>query len=150
MQRYRVSVSSLIPVPPALVYNIIADYRDGHPHILPKPCFEALEVESGGIGACTVIRFRMRLFGDTKEYLASITEPEPGRMLVESNESGEMSSFTVDPVEDGRHAHVTITTELPSRSWLGPLERFLARLMLRRIYKRELALLAAVAQERSA
>jgi hypothetical protein len=149
MNRYRVSVSSVIPAPASLIYNLIADYRNGHPQILPKPYFQSLEVESGGVGAGTTIRFQMRLFGTNKNYRAAVTEPEPGRMLVESNESGEVSTFTVDPLVGGQHAQVTIATDLPCRRWFGALERFFARLMLRRIYAKELALLAKVAGERA-
>ena len=35
------------------IYNVIADYRVGHPAILPKPWFDGLTVEKGGFGAGT-------------------------------------------------------------------------------------------------
>jgi hypothetical protein len=31
-----ISAASLIPAPPERVYATIADYRNGHPHILPN------------------------------------------------------------------------------------------------------------------
>lgn len=48
MPHYHVSASKLIAVPAAKIYAIIADYRNGHPRILPKPLFVSLEVEQGG------------------------------------------------------------------------------------------------------
>jgi hypothetical protein len=63
MPRHQVRVEAVINAPAKLAYAIIADYRDGHPHILPKPPFVSLEVERDGTGAGTVIRCQMRVFG---------------------------------------------------------------------------------------
>jgi hypothetical protein len=149
MKPYNVTASILINAPAALVYSIIADYRNGHPRILPKPYFVSMEVLGGGEGAGTVIQVQMRVLGTTKIFRATISEPEPGRALVETNDSGEVTTFTVKPVADGKQACVTFTTELPSRGLLAPLERILSRLMLRKIYARELALLAILSEERA-
>src|SRR5262245_34053686 len=111
MPRHRITAEGVVDAPPGAAYAVIADYRDGHPHILPRPPFVSLEVEEGGVGAGTVIRFRMRMLAKTRTMRAAITEPEPGRVLVESDLDGDViSTFTVDPVEDGRKARVTITT----------------------------------------
>jgi len=116
MKSYQVTESALINAPAKLVYNIIADYHNGHPYILPKPYFLNLEVEQGGVGEGTVIRFQMQVLGKTETFRAVVTEPEPGRVLVESNLlQGSVTTFTVDPVEGGRYAQVTFSTELPSR-----------------------------------
>jgi hypothetical protein len=151
MKSYQVTESALIKAPAEQVYSIIADYHNGHPYILPKPYFLNLEVEQGGVGAGTVIRFQMRVLGKTETFRAAVTEPEPGRVLVESNQpSGSVTTFTVDSVEGGQYAQVTFATDLPSRGGLsGLLERFLIKLMLPRIYRKELAQLAAVAEERA-
>jgi hypothetical protein len=61
--------------------------------------------------------------------------------------SGTVTTFTVDPADDAGGARVTITTDLPVRPGLaGYLEAALAAAMLRRIYARELQLLAALAE----
>jgi len=150
MSRHRVSATAVIDAPTNVAYSIIADYRDGHPHILPRPPFVDLEVEQGGVGAGTVIRFRMRTFGATRVMRAAITEPEPGRVLVETDLAGNvMSTFTVEPVGDGQ-SRVTITTDLDVRGRLfGWLRRFLITRMLRPVYVREIAQLEAVAAERA-
>ena len=36
-----VAAEAEVPAPAALVYGILADYRDGHPSILPRPPFGA-------------------------------------------------------------------------------------------------------------
>ena len=145
--KFEVSASARIPASPERVYAIIADYRDGHPHILPEQ-FSGLTVERGGVGAGTDISFRMRVFGRTQKFRASVSEPEPGRVLVETNVEGNPSvtTFTVNPGPSEDVADVTIHTVMESRSgWLGALERFLASRYLRPIYTRELDLLAACA-----
>ncbi len=151
MPTHLVEAEAEIDAPAALAYAVVADYRDGHPHILPRPPFVSLEVEDGGVGAGTVIRFRMRMLGVTREMRASISEPEPGRVLVESDAAGDVvTTFTVDPVDGGRKARVTIATDMRVRGWpVGWLERRLVTRLLRPVYVREIDLLGAVAAERA-
>src|SRR5712672_1477568 len=92
MPRIRIEVSRDLAVPPQAAYRVIADYRAGHPRIIPPRAFRDLTVERGGVGAGTIIRFRMRIGGVEREYRATVTEPEPGRVLVETNDSGEVST----------------------------------------------------------
>jgi hypothetical protein len=81
------------------VYAILADYRNGRPRILPERYFSNLEVERGRVGAGTVIRFQVRTLGITRSFRGEVTEPKPGRVLVESYpQTGEVTSFTVEPV----------------------------------------------------
>jgi hypothetical protein len=138
----------IINAPAEQLYGIIADYREGHPRILPEAYFQRLEVEEGGVGAGTVIRFEMKLMGSTRHFRAAITEPKPGRVLVETDlDTGGVTTFTVEPLEQDAKARVTITTELKGRGGiLGKLEGFVSRLLLLPIYKQELALLASVAE----
>lgn len=153
LKNYKVSASMVVEAPAEMVYAIVADYREGHPQILPRKYFTALEVERGGRGEGTVIRFRMRLLGRERNFRAAITEPEPGRVLAETNldDGGAVTSFVVDPYERGRHSRVTIITELRSAAGLyGLAERFLTTTLLRRIYTLELKLLAALAERRPA
>jgi hypothetical protein len=73
-QRHIISASAIIPARRERVYSLIANYRDGHPRILPKQ-FSNLTVEQGGMGAGTVIRFQMSILGKTQAFRAAITEP---------------------------------------------------------------------------
>ena len=144
-------MSAYIKAPAEQVYAIVANYYDGHPTILPRQYFSDLQVEQGGIGAGTVIRFQMHVPGKTQTFRAAIAEPKPGRVLVETNlPSGPVTTFIVDPRSEGPYAQVTITTELETREGiLGLMERFLTRVTLRRIYAQELELLAVRAEKGS-
>ena len=149
--KLQVTASAYIKASTEQVYAILADYHAGHPYVLPKPYFSDLQVEQGGIGAGTVIRFQMHVLGKTQTFRAAITEPKPGRVLVETNlPSGAVTTFSVDPRTEGQHSQVTITTELETRDGLlGLLERFLTTVTLRRIYAQELGLLATRAEKSS-
>ena len=151
MRPYQVTTSLLINAPAKQLYDIIADYHDGHPLILPKPYFVSLKVEEGGFGAGTIINFQMRVFGKTQTFRAAITEPDPGRVLVESDlDGGVVTTFKVLSV-DGQHSEVVITTDGKTRrdGVVGLLERYLTEKYLRRIYKKELRQLAEIAQSKT-
>lgn len=146
-EKHLISVSAIIPARRDRVYSLIANYNDGHPRILPRQ-FKNLTVEEGGIGAGTVIRFQMTLLGRTQHFRAAITEPEPGRVLVERylDGNGAVTTFTVDPGHAPADSNVTISTELPVRAgFAGMIERKLSTFLLRPIYTKELQNLARVA-----
>ncbi len=67
MRLVKATSSALIPAPPGAVYSLIADYRAGHARMLPRSYFPRLEVERGGTGGGTIIRFEVRLFGTIRE-----------------------------------------------------------------------------------
>jgi hypothetical protein len=149
-KNFTVKASATVDAPADVVYGIIADYREGHPHILPRRYFDWLEVERGGRGAGTVIRFQMRVLGRTRVLRAAVSEPEPGRVLVETDTGGDgpVTTFTVEP--EGSGSRVTFGTEMTSAGGLlGVVERFVLRRVLRRVYARELEQLGRVAVERS-
>ena len=135
--------------PPKQVYDTIANYRTGHPRILPKE-FSALTVEQGGVGDGTVIRYEITVYGRTTTIRAAITEPEPGRLLMERNIAGNdaCSTFLVEPGATARESIVTIQTEISVRRGVaGTIEGFLIKRALARLYEEELGLLEKVAAE---
>jgi hypothetical protein len=145
--RYTVSASAHIDAPPARVYSIIADYHIGHPSILPKP-FKNLVIEQGGVGAGTIIRFDVHAYRTVTKCRAIVTEPEPGRVLVERNiEPNEsITTFTVAAGANGG-SDVTLVTEAQSRAGIaGVIERWMSKRFLKKLYAEELALLAARAR----
>jgi len=151
MTTLRVSATRRIAAPADVAYDIIADYRDGHPRIIPPRWFRNLRVESGGVGQGTVIRFEMHAFGSIQQARGQVTEPVPGRVLVETYDDGAKTSFTVVPAEDGRAADVTILTEMASKKngFLGVVERAVIRSFLGKAFKEELQLLDTVARGRT-
>jgi len=134
-----------------VVYEILADYEQGHPSILPKPYFTHLHVEEGGRGAGTVIRMGMKIGGKYQEAVADISEPEPGRVLEERirDERGTTTTFIVEPRGAGR-VRVTIRTTWEVSGLAGLVERLLAPAMLRRVYQAELANLERAAKATTA
>jgi polyketide cyclase/dehydrase/lipid transport protein len=145
---YGVKASSEIDAPAELVYRTLADYREGHPSILPKPYFLSLEVERGGFGEGTIINFQTRVLGNTQSFRSEITEPQPGSVLVETNIEGlaGKTTFTVEPLDGGSRSIVTIATDGKTQRGgaLGAVERLITKMMMRRIYKAELDQIALV------
>ena len=151
MATFEFSESATIPAPAERAYAVIADYVHGHPHILPKKYFQDLRVESGGYGAGTKICFEMRVLGNTQTLRATITEPEPGRVLVESYpETGNITTFLVDPGPDANHCRVTFQTRMDVPGFAGWLQQWLVPRLLRPVYKEELQNLGEFSQHYSA
>ena len=141
-----VSAEGTVEAPADTVYRYIADMREHHPRFLP-PAFSGFRVESGGVGAGTVTRFTLTAGGRTREYRTMIAEPEPGRVLTESDTgSSAVTTFTVSP--QGAASLVQITSAWDGAGRIGGLfERIFAPRVLRAIYTDELKRLDAYARE---
>jgi hypothetical protein len=139
-ESFTVSVTARVAAPAARVYNLVADYRDGHPRIVPPEYFRNLEVEEGGYGAGTKIRFDMTVLGSTRQARAVVSEPDPGRVLVETElHDGIVTTFTVNPIGAGE-CDVTIASEFPPKpGFRGTIERVITTRILPKIYRAELA-----------
>ncbi len=152
MAQIHVQVSDTLNARPEDVYATIADYRNGHPYIVPKENFSDLQVEQGGYGEGTVIRFKVKVLGVERVMHHRVTEPEPGRVLVEqdiNSAQNVVTTFTVKPVENGQKSHVEISTIMtPSPSFQGIVERFVVPMANTPIYRKELKMLETVAQKR--
>ena len=146
MARIVVSAEGAVGAPAEAVYRYIADMREHHPHFLP-PAFSDFQVESGGVGAGTVTRFKLTAGGRTREYRTKVAEPEPGRILTESDTgSSSVTTFTVSP--QGAASRVRISTSWDGAGGIGGLfERMFAPRVLRGIYEDELKRLDAYARE---
>lgn len=153
MKTYRASASSVIDVPTTVVYEIISDYANLHGLILPSPPFLELHVETGGVGAGTVIGFSMRAFGKTQTFRAAVAEPEPGHILTETNLEGAplTTKFILNDLDSGRATRITIITDGTTNAGglAGSVEAVLSKLFLERTYRKELMLLNNVALRRS-
>lgn len=137
--RTHFSTERVIEAPAHIVYHLLADYREHHRHgpegFLP-PAFTKLVVEQGGVGAGTAIRFTMVMAGKARTTSATVSEPEPGRVLVETG-PGVTTTFTVEPVGE-RRARVRFDTVLDTPGLEGLLTRLLGPRMLRPLYADEL------------
>lgn len=147
MPRIHAEATGVLDAPPAAVYAVLADYHRGHPSILPRRHFSNLVVESGGVGDGTVIRFDLRAAGSTRHCHVAVTEPEPGRTLLETDlDTGAVTRFRVETAH-GRTggSRVTISTEWSTAGLRGHVERLVAPRLLRKIYTEELRNLESVA-----
>lgn len=145
MSQLSISASALIPAPAKEIYAVLADYRTGHPAILPQGNLYDLQVEAGGYGAGTIIRFRSKVWGSERRFRQIVSEPEPGRIIVEKDIQGPASTtFTITPIGKGEQAQVNITTRLELPPGLqGLVTRLLLPRALERIYDKELRQLAS-------
>jgi len=144
--RILVSAERTVNAPADAVYRCVADMREHHPHFLP-PAFSDFQVESGGVGAGTITRFKLRAGGRTREYRMKVAEPEPGRILTESDTGSiSVTTFTVSP--QGGASIVQISTAWDGAGGIGGVfERLFAPRVLRALYADELQRLDAYARE---
>lgn len=142
------SAERQVGAPADEVYRYIADHREHHPHFLP-PAFSDFEVVSGGVGGGTVTRFKLTAGGRTRQYQTTVAEPEPGRVMTESDSRSTMvTTWTVTPQGDGA-ATVQISSTWQGAGGIGGFfERLFAPPAARRLFADELQRLDAYARER--
>ena len=153
MAQIQAKANAILEARPEDVYATIADYREGHPNILPKKNLYDLQVEQGGYGAGTIIRFKSRILGVEQSFHHRVSEPEPGRILVEQDidsVQNVVTKFIVTPLEQGQKSNVEIITTMNASPGLrGLVERIVVSTVNPGIYRKELKLLEVVAQKRS-
>ena len=149
MGTVQVSAERTIEAPAETVYRYLADAREHHHRFLP-PAFSEFEVESGGVGAGTITTFKLTAGGRTRAYRMRMAEPEPGRVLTESDTGSSLvTTFTVVP--KGTESRVTVLTAWDGAGGIGGLfEKMFAPKVMRGIYLDELERLNVYARERSA
>jgi len=137
-----------IDAPADEVYGYLADMHQ-HQRFLP-PAFSDFQVEQGGVGAGTITRFKITAGGRTRSYHMQVSEPVPGRTLVETDaDSSLVTTFTVTP-RDGKSL-VNITTSWDGAQGIGGFfERTFAPRAVRRLYLDELDRLNTYAAEQHA
>jgi hypothetical protein len=144
----RYSAERLLDAPADVVYRCLADYVHHHrPGGFLPPAFSNQEVLGGGVGEGTVIRLSVTLAGRTNTMTAHISEPEPGRVLVERSQNVQ-TTFTVQP--EGRQSRVRFDTVLEASGLEGLLNRLMAARLLRPVYADELQRLERYAQSQAA
>jgi hypothetical protein len=140
----RVSAERLMNAPADVVYHCIADYRSHHrPDGFLPPAFEDFEIDEGGVGAGTRLHWVVVSGGTRRTVAATVSEPEPGRTLVETA-TGIETTFTVEPAAAG-HSRVRFDTVIDEGGIQGILYRLFAGRIHGPIYEDELARLEAYA-----
>ena len=144
----QIEVSGVVDARSELIWDILTDYQNKHPHILPKQYFTELFVEKGGKGAGTEIRVAMKVMGAKRVFYMVVSEPEPGRVMVETDKAtGQETTFTVYPLAEGNQSRVTITTGFqPGAGLTGFFEKLFTTPVIKRIFKKQLQQLASYAK----
>src|SRR3954470_14652871 len=141
MGKIQLAQEGRVGAPADLTYRLIAD--DAHHQKFLPDSFSDFETLEGGVGAGTVHRFKVAAGpGRTRELTMRVDEPEPGRVITESDvDSSMVTTFTVTPAGDG--CRVRIETAWDGAGGVGRfLERLLAPLIMRLVYVDDLAGLA--------
>src|SRR5262249_17076451 len=114
MAKVVASAERTIAAPAGDVYRYLADMQL-QSRFLPPPFFD-YQVEQGGVGEGSVVRFKIKFAGGVRELRMQVTEPEPGRTLVQTDTegSGLVRTFTVTP--QGERALVNITSSFDGES----------------------------------
>jgi hypothetical protein len=140
-----VSAERTVDAPADTVYGYIADMREHHPQFLPS-AFSDFQVESGGVGEGTITRFTVTAGGRTRQYRMKVAEPEPGRVLTESDTGSSLVTTTTVTPQGGRSL-VTISTTWQGAGGIGGFfERLFAPRAMRGIYTDELERLDSYAR----
>jgi hypothetical protein len=149
MSMIKVEASEVVSGQPEAVYATLADYEVGHPAILPKPYFQSLIVQKGGQGAGTEFELVMKVMGVERTSHQAVSEPEPGRVLVETGiDINLQTTFTLEPVAG--KTRITIHTEFEAEPGImGFIGKLMSPPMLRKIYRQELQNLDAYMQQQS-
>jgi len=145
MTTVHIGAERVLAAPAEIVYHCLADYVEHHrPGGFLPPAFTELRVERGGVGAGTSIRFTAVIGGRPGTVTGEVSEPEPGRVLLESGPTVS-TTFTVDALGPDR-ARVQIDTQMQLPGIEGLVGRFVVPRMLRPIYEDELQRLEGHAQ----
>ena len=138
MGKVQVSADRIVNAPAEFVYGYLVDLRQHHPRFLP-PAFSDFSVDSGGRGAGTVFHFTLTAGGRTRRYQMSLEEPEPGRVITESDANSSLvTTFTVTG-EGDKTSRVRISTSWDGAGGIGGIfEKLFAPRVLRGIYLDEL------------
>jgi hypothetical protein len=130
------SAERMIEAPAEVVYHCIADYREHHrPDGFLPEAFSDIRIEHGGVGAGTELRWVVEVGGRPRPVNATVSEPVPGRTLLETG-SGIETTFTVEPTIAG--ARVRLDTTFARGGLQGVMDRLFAARFLRPIYEEEL------------
>lgn len=135
----RAQAEQLIEAQPEAVYAVLADYRTHHPRIMPSS-FSDLEVETGGVGAGTVFHITVRMLGRRQQLHMQVAEPDPGRVLTETNlDTGVVTEFTVGSGNGGSATLARMSSEWePDGRVRSFVDRVVTSRMMRRVFSQQL------------
>jgi len=101
MGTLRVETERTVAADPSEVFGLVSDYAEGRPRYLP-PNYEGYEVEEGGRGAGTTVRYVLHAARRERPYRMQVTQPDAGLVLVEKDAGSSLTTtWTVVPAPTG-------------------------------------------------
>jgi hypothetical protein len=125
MGQITVEQEGAVGAPAELTYSLLAD--DAHHQKFLPAAFSNFTVVSGGVGAGTVHSFDINAGGRVRSYVMDVSEPEPGRVLMEKDRGSWQGAGGIG----------------------GFFERTFAPKVLRKLYAEELSRLDTYARSRA-
>jgi ribosome-associated toxin RatA of RatAB toxin-antitoxin module len=145
MSQVHVEVTGVIEAQAEEIYDIVGDYREGHPQIMPRKYFPQMTVEKGGKGVGTVVKLTVRFMGQEQYFRMEVIEAQPGRWILEREADTGLTttSYKFEPLNGGSQTRLTIATDFtPSSGVKGLMEKLFNPAVMRRMYNAELRQIA--------
>lgn len=137
MGQVSASAEREVAATPDDVHAFLRDYRDQRPRILPSNYLD-YEVEEGGTGAGTIVRYRLQAGRRERQYRMQVAETPPYTLTETDTDSSLVTTWTLHPA-NGR-TRVRVESRWQGASGVGGFfERLFAPAGLRRIYDTMLA-----------
>src|SRR4051794_25939344 len=115
------------------VWALLRDYRLARARLLTEH-FSDYAVHHGGVGAGTVLEYRLRVGRHQGRHVIAVQEPAAGRMLRERDRSSALvSTWTLSPGGDGERTVLRLVIALRDPQTRGCRARARARRALRRL-----------------
>jgi uncharacterized protein YndB with AHSA1/START domain len=133
----RASAERVVAASPQEVYGLLADYADRRRRLLTDGVSD-YAVERGGVGAGTVVSYRMQVSRRERRYRLEVTEPTPGEELLETDTTSTFSTtWRVSPADGG--SRVAVDSRWQGAGGVGGFfERTFAPRGLGRVYEQML------------
>ncbi|GGY38104.1 SRPBCC family protein [Streptomyces xanthochromogenes] len=143
MAQVEATTERIVTADPETVFDMLADYKDGRPKLLPEH-FSEYEVREGGDGEGTLVHWKLQATSKrVRDCLLEVTEPTDGQLVEKDRNSSMVTTWTVTPAGEGRSKVVVSTVWNGAGGVGGFFERTFAPKGLGRIYDAILAKLAA-------
>ncbi|GAA4664787.1 MULTISPECIES: SRPBCC family protein [Amycolatopsis] len=145
MAQVTATAERTIDAPVDKVRELVADYAGTRPQILTEQ-YRDYEVTEGGQGAGTKARWKLQATSKrVRDVAATVTEPEPGKLVETDANSSMVTTWTVREAGAGRSVVRIETTWQGAGGIGGFFEKTFAPAGLKRIYDGVLGKLAALA-----
>lgn len=144
MAQVTATAERTIDAPMEKVRELVADYADTRPRILTEQ-YRDYQVTEGGKGAGTKAKWKLQATSKrVRDVAATVTEPEPGKLVETDANSSMVTTWTVRPAGGG--SVVRIETTWQGAGGIGGFfEKTFAPAGLKRIYDGVLGKLAELA-----